>query len=60
MSKNTRRGIRSALRNFGRFCQEKYWLTDEEILAEYRKATEEQLYDSLQDWIAWNDRGGGP
>jgi len=61
MSKNTRRGIRSALRNFGRFCQEKYGLTDEEILAEYRKATEEQLYDSLQDWIAWNDRRGvGP
>ena len=46
--------IQTARRNFERFCRERYGHGMEEMIKEYGQMKEEDMYDSLQDWIGWN------
>ncbi len=46
------------IKNFDVFCVKKYQRTDDQIIAEHLKAKEDQIYDSLQDWINWNSKRG--
>ncbi len=53
-SLNYQKNINNAIKNFDRFCLEKYKVSEKQMIEEYRIATQDQLFDSLQDWINWN------
>ena len=54
----TQRNFAVVIKNFDVFCTKKYQKTGDQIIAEYLKAEEGQIYDSLQDWINWNSNRG--
>lgn len=57
-SRGTQKSTRSAIRNFERFCKTKYGRTIDEVIAEYGNVEMDLVYDSLQEWINWNNQKG--
>lgn len=55
---NTQKNIYSAIRNFERFCKEKYDKSMDETIAEYQIVDIDIVYLSLQEWINWNSHKG--
>ena len=49
----------TAFNNFGKFCQEKYQKNMDEVIQEYQNVPNEQVLDSLQDYVNWNENGAG-
>lgn len=49
----------TAFNNFGKFCQEKYGKNMDEVIKEYKKVSNEQVLDSLQDYVNWNENSAG-
>ncbi len=45
-------GFTTTVDNFERFCMEKYGKVN--IIPDLLKATENEVYDTLQNWINWN------
>jgi len=41
--------------NFERFCQENFQRSMEEVILEMKQAEEEAIFDTIQEWINWND-----
>ena len=46
----------SVKRNFERFCQENFQRSMEEVILEMKQAEEEAVFDTIQEWINWNDK----
>ncbi len=53
---STQNSIRSAIKNFEIFCKEKYGKTIDETITEYQKVEMETVYESLQEWLNWNNK----
>lgn len=52
-AKGSQEGILLAINNFETFCMEKYGKAN--IISDLKKSTEEEIFDSLQSWINWNN-----
>lgn len=53
---NTKELLHTALNNFERFGKEKYQTDD--LVAELKLVEEDDLFETLQEWINWNDSIG--
>jgi len=49
----------TAFNNFGKFCNEKYNKNMDQVIEEYQSVPNEQVLDSLQDWVNWSELGAG-
>jgi len=49
----------TAFNNFGKFCQQKYNKSMDKVIEEYQNVSNDQVLDSLQDYVNWNENGAG-
>ncbi len=54
----TQKNLAIAVKNFDKFSQERCHSTGDQIIAEYLRAEEGQVYDSMQGRMNWNGSRG--